>query len=394
MDLIEFIDWYFSEENEDFDLVNNDALILQILEENPFFSKLSQFIEKKPHIVKKFNRIPTTLSIFDYLIEFIYEVILFIVEFLGTLKDFTLIQESFEHIELKKDEFITSYGYIHEELYKKLSSHLENLISSHLIDLDGTLSCYFNIMDNSLSIDSKFQTIMILVEINTFVKTISDKIPITELESLKEIDLVQKLNLSNKNRLWEYFHSWCLNLSNLIEDNYKSCIFTLLAIRDLINNHHTSRLAFFNVEKKTLWEVYKTFNVDDNDYENIKYLRHYRNAISHGQFSFVFNERWDKSYINFKDRNFQFRKTCEQFIIDYLKILKFIFTCNFLFLVFCFRCKNKGKPLSEMIKTELQPLIERSSSEMDIFRKDIKKSLKEIKNNMDNYKQAFKISDL
>jgi len=391
LDIIDFIDCYFSDQNNDFDINTDEKTILQIIEDNPFFSKFSQFIDERKKKFKKFNRLPTTLSIFDYVFEVFYESILIFIEFLRSLDDFTLIQDSLEHIRLKIDDFISSYGFIHTQLYKKISIHLENLITRYLGDLNQSLDYYFNLMNKSLPINSKFQTIMIIVEINTYIKAISDKIPIAELEFLSEIDLYQKLNRATKKKLEQYFYNWCLNLANLIEDNFKPCIFTLLIIRDLINNQSIPDLTKFDLKEKSLGYIYNMFGIVEDKYKNINLLLQYRNAISHTRFKFSFKQNWNESFIIFKDLNKpQFEKTNEQFIIDYFKLLKFVFTCNFSFMIFSFRCQNEGKPLLETIKEELFPLINQSSEEMEKFKSDITKLFKEIKKNKDNIKQVFK----
>lgn len=320
----------------------------------------------------------------DLFLDLIYESLVSLFEFLSTLDDFTLIKDSVNHFRSNIDDLISSFGLINTKLYKTLSNHLEKLISTNLKDLELVLGYYSNLMNKSLTISSKFQTIMIIAEVNTYIKAIFDKISLDELEFDNQIDLYQKLNKATKKKLMEYFNSWCLNLSNLIEENFKSCIFTLLIIRNLSNKIYP--LFNYNVKDQSLWDIYQKFGINDEEFENLKYIRRYRNAISHPNFEFKFTKNWSTSSITFTGRRFSFDKTLKEIISDYIKIFKFVFTCNHLFMIFHLRCQNEGKPFHKIFQDDLFLIIDQSTNEIEKFKVDFEIILEEIKKNKDNLK--------
>ena len=82
------------------------------------------------------------------------------------------------------------------------------------------------------------------------------------------------------------------------------------------------------------------------------YRDHVRNAIDHSNIKYNLNKNFDSSNFVFTDKKAVHIRTITQFIIDYFKIVKLIFTLDLLCKFYDLRLEHQGRLISEIFVDE------------------------------------------
>jgi len=245
------------------------------------------------------------------------------------------------------------FNTLFNQVFKKNPSKLLEIINMHNI--------YFK---DEFPIDKKIEQINIVTEVQEDYSILWEKLTIKEVFDPENFNFIEKLTKAKKQEQRKYLDDWSLKFAQLAENYYKKCLFTCCRVNALAKNTILSK--YDNLPKSSIKfaSVLKAISQEYNKFLNVDKIRIMRNAIYHGNMKFYMDGEWETYQICFYDRKKKVKRTINEFINDYFKLIKFAFTLDLVCKIFELKIKYPNKSLSELLLEGLKIVLPISLEEL------------------------------
>lgn len=217
---------------------------------------------------------------------------------------------------------------------------------NQLPDCYKILEIYSSHLEDTLPIDSIFKSLSFIIEEKKIIQKMFFESPLSDLMDYHKWIFFDKIKESQNGEFEIYFNDWALKNSQVIE-TYIKAIFTLLVMLKLLNNDTSIEdIKVIIQEYDSLGKI--LFYLDPhNKFGNISRLRIYRNASFHNRVKII-HEGLNNRKMIFRDKTGEIAENLDQFITNFVKILLFIATINYLLSQIEFKHENNGKNIFEL----------------------------------------------
>ncbi len=226
---------------------------------------------------------------------------------------------------------------------------LESILNEFFDQLPGcykVMEIYTSYLKGTPAIESIFRSLSFIIEEKKTIQKMFLESPLSELINYNKWVFFDKVKESQDGEFEIYFNDWALKSSQVIE-KYIKAIFALLIMLKMLNNNTSVKVIKVNIQKyDTLGKILRYLD-PHNIHKNIFRLKIYRNATFHNSVKII-HEGSNVRKMIFKDKSGQITENLDQFITNFLKILLFIATINYLLSQIVFKLKNNGKTMHEL----------------------------------------------
>ena len=161
--------------------------------------------------------------------------------------------------------------------------------------------------------------------------------------------VIQRLNQKSLYDQKINVHSWCKQLGELIEIHFKRTIYFIFLINYLIRTKK-SYISTVKLKSLSINDVFSKFSKHHNRYENVSNLRHIRNSIHHGDFTWESYQPIENSLIRFVDRNWAKTISFEQLLVIYFKLVILLSTFELVVMNTHLSLLDDSRPIDQILK--------------------------------------------
>jgi len=362
---IKLLDYYFNEHYE-LSISNHNQNLIEKFFNMEVFGTIR---EKYPEIFNPFLKNLSVLGerpLQEDLIAFKKEI-----QKQPRLKSFLIdvIRISHENI---NDMWKTFY-FNDEFLFKNLSSMMVSAKKESPRLLLKIIKKFQKYRRKGLSLLQQIQSPLALAEVKVEAR-IKLKYNLFTLRDLiiEQWNIIEGLNQKSKQDQEISIHDWCMKIGDLLEVNFKKYMYFIFLINELINtgNLYISRKK---LESMSVNDVFSKFSSSYNSFENISKLRHVRNSIHHGDFTWQISQPIEDTNIRFVDGSWTDTLSFEQVLIIYFKVVTLLATFELVVMNTHFSLLD-SRPIGHILKDIGNQLFQQ------YYLKSLRKWLEEIEN--------------
>ena len=245
----------------------------------------------------------------------------------------------------------------HEDCWVKKNNFFDNLLYFNLEpilteifnQLPGCykiMEIYTSYLKDTPRIESIFSSLSFIIEEKKTIMKMFLESSVSEVINYNKWIFFDKIKESQNGEFEIYFNDWALKTSQVIETHIKA-IFNLLIMLKMLNNDKSVEDIKINIQKyDTLGKI--LFYLDPhNKFGNISRLRIYRNASFHNRVKII-HEGLNNRKMIFRDKSGEITENLDQFTTNFVKILLFIATINYMLSQIVFKLDNNGKTMYEL----------------------------------------------
>lgn len=382
MKIIQFLDDYLSLDNLNFSLFID-------------LPKIKQFNDRFTDISIKYDRqISTYSNNFDFNSNFgnlvnskkvsdVYEnafigSTIFLHNFYRSPIVEAYIKESTIRFLENIEDYLLLIPYFDETCYYYLNEIFNNALNLDTSNLKTVIHMHEIYSEHTLPIDKKMVNLNVVASIESYLEYQWKNLTIQEAFAPENLNFIEKIKASNKEKQREYLENWLLNHAHIIEEKFKTCLATCCKVQTLAKNQSISR--YINLPKSRIKLASVLWHIDKNyvKYKNVERIRHIRNAIDHANIKYHIQGNWDQYFFKFTDLDFSMTQKIDGFILDYFKIVKFIFTFELICSFYSLRVENQGRQVGEILskwfEENFPTLIKEIQESPELKREDLKGS--------------------
>ena len=281
------------------------------------------------------------------------------------------IRASYENIPAMWKSFFLNDEFLHEHFSKMMESAKK--VNKTL--LLGIINDFQELRKSDLSLFQQIQSPLDINEVKTEarLKIQQGKFTFRDLDA-EQWEIIQRLNLKEKNEQETNVHNWCHLAGELIESQLKRTIYFIFLINHLITTQE-KYLSEKRLKSLSVSDVFKLYSKDYNEYLNN--LRHIRNSANHSDFIWESSQQIETSLIHLIDQNWKKTITFEQLLMLYSKLIYFVSTFELVIAETHLSLLDKTRPIDLIWKDVGNQLFEQRKNV-------IKKWLEESGDNQNN----------
>ena len=252
--------------------------------------------------------------------------------------------DNLKYLAEHEDYLVKKNNFFDNLLYFKLEPRL-NEFFDQLPDCYKIMEIYTSYLKDSPPIESIFSSLSFIIEEKKTIQKMFFESPVSEVINYNKWVFFDKIKESKNGEFEIYFNDWALKTSQVIE-TYIKAIFTLLVMLKMLISDTSVEDIKVNIQKyDTLGKI--LFHLDPHkNFGNISRLKIYRNATFHNSVKII-HEGPNNRKIIFRDKSGQIAENLDQFITNFIKILLFIASINYLLSQIVFKLLNNGKTMHE-----------------------------------------------
>ena len=281
------------------------------------------------------------------------------------------IRASHENIPAMWKSFYINDKFLHVHFSKMMES-AKNVNKTLLLEI---INDFQELRKSDLSLFQQIRSPLDINEVKTEarLKIQQGKFTFRDLDA-EQWEIIQRLNLKEKNEQETNVHNWCHLVGELIESQLKRTIYFIFLINHLKITQE-KYLSKKRLKSLSVYDVFKLYSKDNNEYLNN--LRHIRNSANHSDFTWESSQQIETSLIHFIDRNWKKTITFEQLLMLYSKIICFVATFELVIADTHLSLLDKTRPIDIIWKDVGNQLFEQGKNA-------IKKWLEESGDNQNN----------
>ena len=245
-----------------------------------------------------------------------------------------------------EDYWIKKKIYLDSRLYFNINPILNQIIEEQPESLNFFIE-YFEFIEKSIEVNEILNSLNFIIEERKKYHELVFKRPISELLKLKNWLFFEKVRKSKERDFRMYFNDWTLKKSQIIEYNIKAIFKLFLQIYLMLNRLEMEDIKSLIAESDSIGKILFIFD-PKNNYENLARLRVYRNATFHPGVKFIYDEEKNFKKLVFKDKFGKFEVDIDRFISDFIKLIIFISTINFMIASILYKHEQDGKTLFQV----------------------------------------------
>lgn len=341
MKLIEFLNDFFSDNNEEFSLGIDPTKTKKLV------IKFATIYEK---YIEKYNQDFNTNSKFDQNTNSAIDNILSLARnLLRYPRSESFTKESTKILLENIEEHLILQPYFDENCYVFFNKLFDHVFKKNPSKLREIINMHNNYFKDKFPIDKKIEQINIVTVVQEYYNILWEKLTIKEVFDPENFNFIEKLMKADKEEQRKYLDDWSLKFAQLSENYYKICLFTCGRVNALAKNTILSDYESLPKSPITFASVLKMISQEYNKFPNVDKIRIMRNAIDHGNVKFYMDGEWETYQICFNGQRIKVKRTINEFIIDYFKLIKFVFTLDLVCKFFELKIKYPNKLLSELL---------------------------------------------
>ena len=338
---IDLLDYYFSKQHELL-ISNPDQNLIEKFFNMEIFAGIQ---EKYPEIFDPFLKNLSILGerpLQEDLIEYKKEI-----QKQPRLKSFLIdvVRNSHENV----NEMWKTFYFNDEFLFKNLSSMMDCAKKESPRLLLKIIKKFQKNRRKGLSLLQQIQSPLDFAEVKAEarIKLKNNLFTLRDL-IIEQWNIIQGLNQKSKQDQEISIHDWCMKLGDLLEVNFKKYMYFIFLTNELISTGilYISRKK---LESMSINDVFSTFSSSHNSFENISKLRHIRNSIHHGDFTWQISQPIEDTNIRFVDRSWTDTLSFEQVLIIYFKVVTLIATFELVVMNIHFSLLD-SRPIGHILK--------------------------------------------
>jgi len=231
-------------------------------------------------------------------------------------------------------------------LFFTISPIIEDLIKN-FPDSISFFEEFKNEIKDSMDINTIIKSLGFIIEERKTLENMFTKSPMSELIKYQKWVFFDKIRKSDTGDFYLYFNDWALKNSQIIEHHVKAIFKILIKVQFLLDKVSIKDIKQRINEFKTIGYILYFLDRND-DYGNLVRIRIYRNATFHIGVKLIHDKRRQEKKLIFKDEYGQLEVTIDEFIKDFVKIIVFISTFNYIIGNEMIKHENKGKSLFQL----------------------------------------------
>jgi len=244
-----------------------------------------------------------------------------------------------------EDEVVRKNPHFDDLLYFNLEPILTDLFNK-FPGSNKILEEYASRLEGTLPVDSIFSSLSFIIEEKKTIQKMFFESPMSDLMNYNKWIFFEKIKKSQNGDFEIYFNDWTLKNSQVIETHIKAIFTLLVMVKMLINETSIVDINSFIQKCDTLGKLL-FFLAPNNKFGNLSRLRIYRNAPFHNSVKVV-HEGINSRKMIFRDKSGQITENLDQFITNFIKILLFIATINYMLIQIRVKHTNNGKTMYEL----------------------------------------------
>ena len=286
--------------------------------------------------VKRFKTIPTS--------KFVSPILKYTAKLFNDKEYQDYCLDNLQFLAEHQDYWVKKKPFFDDLLYFKIEPILSQAVN---ISPDGirVLEIYRTLIEDSEPIDSILKSIGFILEERKIIEKMFFESSMSELMNYHNWMFFNKLKESEDGEFEIYFNDWALKSSQIIESYIKSIFTLILMLKMFKNNTTVEDIKLILPEYDSIGRIL-SFLDPNYEFKNLSLLRIYRNASFHNGVRIRYTK--DKRIMVFKDKSGQTTESLDQFINNFVKILMFISTINYMVAQIGIKYENNGKSLFEL----------------------------------------------
>ena len=352
MKLIEFLNDFFSDLNKTFSLgIDQKKILMFDTHFADIKAKYEKYIEKYTQdfdFDSNFNLKFNSEKLIDNFIPAMIGTIVFMYNFMRNPESENYIKESTVILLQNFEEFLLFQPYFDESCYNFFNMLFEQVCENNPSKLGELINMHNIYFKDEFPINKKVEHLNIVTAVQEYYNNLWDKLTLKDAFDPVNYNFIQRLIKSDKEKQRKYFDDWFLKFAQIIENYYKICLFTCCRVNALSKNTLSNR--YDNLSKSLIKFASVLWNISSKYYKftEINRIRIMRNGIDHSNVEFYMDGEWETYQFCFIDQNDQVKRTVNEFIIDYFKLIKFVFTLDLVCKFFELKIEHPNKTLSEI----------------------------------------------